>query len=111
MLDLAAALLDRLLDLERVEGRVGIEAHQPLGIVGRRIGRGAALPQHGADAERGKGLDLLGPEIVARHRIDDLAATKRTLPSSLAIASRAARDLPSRAFCGQPCSARKPWRP
>ena len=30
-----------------------------------------------ADAERGKGLDLLGPEIVARHRIDDLAATKR----------------------------------
>lgn len=76
-LDLAAALLDRLLHFERVEGRVGIEAHQPLGIVGRRIGRGAALPQHGADAECGKGLDLLGPEIVARHRIDDLAATKR----------------------------------
>ena len=39
---LAAALLDRLLDLERVEGRLGVEAHQPLGISG--VGSGAVRP-------------------------------------------------------------------
>ena len=30
----------------------GVEAHEPVGVVRRGIGRGAALPGHGAEAER-----------------------------------------------------------
>ena len=52
VLDLAAALFDRMLDLERVEGRLGVEAHELVGIGLGGIGRGAALPEHGAEAER-----------------------------------------------------------
>src|SRR5690606_18400930 len=76
VLDLAAALLDRMLDLERVEGGLGIEAHEPVGIVVGWIGRGAALPEHGTQTQRLEGCDLLGAEIVAGDRINDLAWPK-----------------------------------
>ena len=76
--DLAAALLDRLLDLERVEGRLGIEAHQPLGIVGRGVGRRASLPEHRPHPERPERLHLLLAEVVARHGIGHLAGAQRS---------------------------------
>ena len=75
-LDLAAALLDRMLDLERIEGGLRIEAHQLLGVVWRGIGGRAALPEHGAQAERLEGRDLFDAQIVARDGIDDLAAAQ-----------------------------------
>ncbi len=75
-LHLAAALLDRQFDLERVEGRFRVEAHQPVRSLRRRIRRGAALPEHGAQAEGLEGRDLLGAEIVARHGVDDLATAE-----------------------------------
>ena len=73
---LAAALFDGMLDLERIEGRVRIEAHELFGIVWNGIGRGAALPQHGADAHLTESRHLLGAEIVAGDRKHDLAAAK-----------------------------------
>ena len=76
--DLAAALLDRLLDLERVEGRLGIEAHQPLGIVRRGVRRRASLPEHRPHAERLERLHLLQAEVVTRHGIDHLAGAQRS---------------------------------
>ena len=76
--DLAAALLDRLLDLERVEGRLGIEAHQLLGIVRRGVGRRASLPEHRPHAERPERLHLLQTEVVTRHGIGHLAGAQRS---------------------------------
>ncbi|MGK7864961.1 hypothetical protein [Falsiroseomonas sp. E2-1-a4] len=72
--DLAAGGLDDALDLHRVKGRGGIEAHQALGVFGRRVRRGSALPDHRVHAQGLEGLSLLLGQIVARHADDDLAA-------------------------------------
>ena len=49
--DLAAALFDRMLDLQRVEGRLAVETHELIRGFWRGIGRGAAFPEHGAQVE------------------------------------------------------------
>ena len=73
-LDLAAALLDGLLHLERVGDGAEVAAHQLLGALRGRIECSAALPEHGVDAQRGEGCNLLGPEVVSRDGVDHLAA-------------------------------------
>jgi hypothetical protein len=93
VLDLAAALFDRVLDLERVEGGLRVEAHELVGIVVGWIGRGAALPEHGAEAERLEGRDLLGAEIVARDGVDDLALAEPARGDQLGDGRARARGL------------------
>ena len=73
-LHLATALHDRRFDLERVEGGFRVEAHQLVRKLRRRIRRGAAFPEHSAQAEGFERGHLFRTEIVARDRVDHLAA-------------------------------------
>ena len=59
LFDLAAALFDRMFDLERIEGGFGVEAHLPIGVVWRRIGGGTAFPEHRPKPERPECRDLI----------------------------------------------------
>ena len=70
---------DRLFHLERIGDGVRVETHEPVGLLRRGIGGGAALPEHCSDAELGKGRHLLGPEVVARDGVDHLAAVQVTV--------------------------------
>ena len=91
---LAAALLDGKLDLERVEGCLGVEAHGLFGVLRRRIGRGASLPEHGGQPKCSEGRDLFGTEIMARHGIDDLALAETARGDQIGDGGPGARGLP-----------------
>ena len=75
-LHLAAALFDRMLDLQRVKGGLGVAAHQLIWVMGHGIGGGTALPEHGAQPERSEGGNLFGAKIMTRDCVNNLTPPK-----------------------------------